>query len=150
MQLHTTANPAVVPNNRLATTPRHGGVLPFWRLFIAVDTAAPPPSRGDIVGRPEFVFRPAARRNRHWFLTVSAFVRQRTISCFRASSALTHIFCYFCPPAFSHATAPTTGVSLRSGMSTDGVLFSFSPQASQSGHWHARSHIFLTQLFSST
>ena len=102
----------------------------FWRQFFAAAIAAPPPSRGDITGRSEIVFRPAAHRNRHWFFTVSAFVQQRTILCFRASSALAHTFCYFCPPALFHAAVPTTGVSLRWGTSTDCVLFSLGPQVS--------------------
>jgi hypothetical protein len=42
----------------------------FWRQFFAAAIAAPPPSRGDITGRSKIVFRPAAHRDRHWFLGI--------------------------------------------------------------------------------
>ena len=83
----------------------HAGVLPFRQQFFAATKAAPPPSRWGISQRPENVFRSAAYRNRLWCLMLSMFVRPRAMSCFRVSSALTHLF----------VMAPTTGRITEAG-----------------------------------
>ena len=109
----------------------HAGVLPFCRqFFVAAIAASPPPSsRWDI--NPEIVFRPAAYRNRLWFFTVSVFVRPSAMSCFQASSALTHLFVISVFPSFSTVRNRPQGVLMRRGTSTDCALFSFDPQVSQ-------------------
>ena len=101
--------------------PRHADVstLPFRRQFFAATIAAPLSSRWGTNQRLETVFRPAAYRNRLWFLTVSVFVRPRVMPCFRASSALTYLFVLSVLQSFSTVRHRPPGVSLRRGTSTD-------------------------------